>query len=178
MPTGGDKLLITDLSAVTSGSITKPLVRLVQASAQTIPNNTNQVVNFSSETIDTDNFFNAGTSQSRVTPTKAGYYRCTATLFMATGGTYLNVSVYMRKNGTTSLPPGGRIGGLAFQGAPASAPVSQFAAVSCSVLIDCNGTTDYLEMIAFQTNTAAANQTTNVNAQYAPVLEVEFVRGL
>jgi hypothetical protein len=178
MPAGGDKLLITDLSAVTSGSITKPILRLVQASGQTIAHNSNVPLLFASETIDTDNFFNAGTSQSRVTPTKAGYYRCHGSLFMATSLTYLNVSVFFRKNGTTTLAPGGRVGGLALQGAPASAPVSQFAAVDCEVLIDCNGTSDYLELMAFQTNTGSAAQNTNANAQYSSALEMEFVRGL
>lgn len=178
MPAGGDKILITDLSAVTAGSIAKPIVRLVQASAQTIAHNSNVAVLFASETIDTDNFFNAGTSQSRVVPNKAGYYRVRGALFMAATLTYLNVSCYIRKNGTTMLAPGGRMGGLGFQGAPASTPVAQFAAVDCECLIDCNGTTDYVELIAFQVNTGSAAQNTNANAQYCSALEVEFVRGL
>lgn len=178
MPAAGDKILITDLSAVTSGSITKPIVRLVQASAQTITFNTNVAVQFTSETIDTDNFFNAGTSTTRVTPNKAGYYRVSGSLYMAASGAYSNVTCYIRKNGVTALAPAGRIGGLGFQGAPASAPTSQFAGVNCQVLIDCNGSTDYLELVAFQTNTGSANQNTNANGQYSSSLEVEFVRGL
>jgi len=178
MPAGGDKILITDLSAVTSGSIAKPLCRLLQTSAQSIANNTNTAITFTSETIDTDNFFNSGTSTTRITPTKAGYYRVSGSLVMAGVLTYNVVAVFVRKNGSTLLGPGGRMGGLGFQGSPASGPSAQYAAVNCQLLIDCNGTTDYLELIAFQTNTASAIQNTNVSGQFACAFEVEFVRGL
>ena len=178
MPSGGDKLLITDLSAVTAGGIAKPIMRLVQATPQTIAHSSNVAVTFTAETIDTDNFFNAGTSFTRATPTKAGYYRAAGSVFMAASGAYSNVSCYIRKNGTTQLAPGGRVGGLAGQGSPASAPTSQTFGVSCTCLIDCNGTTDYLELIAFQVNTGSAAQNTSVSTQYASVFELEFVRGL
>lgn len=178
MPAGGDKILITDLSAITSGSIAKPLCRLLQTSVQSIAHTTNTAITFTSETIDTDSFFNSGTSTTRVTPTKAGYYRVAGTLVMAATLTYSTVSVFVRKNGSTLLGPGGRMGGLGFQGAPASGPTAQYAAVSCTLLIDCNGTTDYLELCAYQQNTGSAVQNTLISGQFGSAFEVEFVRGL
>lgn len=178
MPAGGDKILITDLSAVTAGGIAKPICRLLQTSAQSVANSTNTPITFTSETIDTDNFFNAGTSTTRVTPTKAGYYRVAGTLVMSGVLTYAVVAVFVRKNGATLLGPGGRMGGLGFQGSPASTPTAQYAAVNCTLLIDCNGTTDYLELCAYQQNTGSAVQNTFVSGQFSSAFEVEFVRGL
>src|SRR3982751_2858233 len=144
MPAGGDKILITDYSAVASASLTKPLVRLIQTVAQSIPNGTTTItaLTFTTETIDTDAFFNAGTSTTKVTPNKPGYYRVRGVYNPVGALTYAWVGSFIRKNGSggTLLPPASRMGGGDSIGnfSTTQAAVPSISA-ECEVIVDMNG---------------------------------------
>lgn len=187
MPAGGDKILINDYSLVAAASVTKPLVRLIQTAAQSIPNGTTTAtpLTFTTETIDTDGFFNAGTSTSRIVPNRAGYYRVRGVLHLTGVTNYAWVASFIRKNGSggTNQPPAGRLGGGAFFGnfgftSPPTAAAIPSAAVECEIIIDMNGSTDYVELCATQANVSATAQLTVVGNQFASVFEVEYLRGL
>jgi hypothetical protein len=164
----------TDVQALASADF--PVVKLVQTVAQTLPHNTGTAITFTTETIDTNGSFNTGGSTTRVTPTKAGIYRLRGSISMASSTTYTVVQAYFRLNGSTAIAPGGRLGGLAMQTAPASGPSGVTGTVFTECLAALNGTTDYIELLGQQANTGTSAQNTNVSSPNSSVLELEYVR--
>jgi hypothetical protein len=174
----GQIALDEDLLEIEKASSQKPIVRVVQSVVQSLAHNTATAITFSSETIDTDGFFNAGTSPTRVTPKRAGYYRVQGAVIFASNIAFTNMSAWIRKNGGTNLPPAGRVGGLAAQGAPASAPTAQAYAAATSCIVDLDGVDDYVELVGQHANTGSVSSNTNVSSQYCSTLELEFIRSL
>jgi len=90
---------------------------------------------FDTEEYDTNNNF----ASSRFTPTVAGYYQFNATVSFASVGTAGQMLVSLYKNGTRSMD------GML---------LSQTATASCystvSGILYCNGSTDYVEVYAYQ----------------------------
>jgi len=154
---------INDIADATTG---KPLVRLVQTVAQSIPDATLTALTFSGEDIDTHGFHDTGSNTARITPTMAGYYRFTGTYFTAAPTTLANMDASLRKNGSTSIAPGPR--------GSATGNIAQ--SQSCTAMVSCNGTTDYVELLAFQDSTGAVNS--NVSQRFSSVFECEFIRPL
>ncbi len=158
-----------DITTIRQTSDLKPVCRLLPNATQSLANNTNVAIDFQTEVIDTHGMHSTSVNISRITPTVAGIYKFTGMLFMVTGNTdYTSVSAFIRLNGTTNLAAAGREGNV----------VSSSArnAELCSVLQAMNGTTDYIELVALQINTAVAARTTNASGQFNSSLEAEFIR--
>lgn len=166
----GQIALDTDLDALELASSLKPICRVYQNAVQSIPNNANTIITFTAEDIDTHGFHSTSVNTGRITPTVAGIYRFTGTLFIAGATDYSNIAVWVRKNGATALQPAARIGNMAS---------SQAMSLITSAMVDMNGTTDYVELVALQVNTAVASRNTEntLGAGRVCVLESEYLRG-
>jgi len=156
---------ITDLQGKTTG---KPIGRLVQQAAQSIPDATVTALTFGagSEEFDTHGQHDTSTNPSRITPNLAGYYRFTGVYYTATMSTPVSIDASFRKNGSGSIASGGRY-------IPSSG-TAQGVLATCTQPM--NGTTDYIEFMAFQDSAGAVN--TNVAGRFTSWLEWEFVRPL
>lgn len=156
-----------DVTALAALTTAKPLVRLVQQAAQSIPNSTTTSLTFGSgsEDIDTHAFHDVSTNTSRVTPTIAGYYRCTATYAAATN-TATQLLVVLAKNGALVQP--------LVRHTPAATSAAK--SVTTTAIMSANGTTDYFEMQVQQNSGGALN--TQVGGSVNSVFEVEFLRPL
>ena len=116
-----------------------PVFRAYANAQQNITNGSTTKVNFAAQNYDT----NSNYSDSRFTPTVAGYYQINASLEYVTPHALAgSASIY--KNGTLHST-GAIIGG---------AGATQNAAVSDIVL--CNGTTDYIEIYTYQGSNSGA----------------------
>jgi hypothetical protein len=170
MVSPGDITYADDINDIDDGTLSKPLVRLVQQSAQSLTDNTDTAITFGSgsEEIDTHGFHDVTTNNTRVTPTVAGYYRVTGTLFMVAGADFVTIVATIAKNGTVQ-PPRKRDGPNA---------TSSARSVTASAILSANGSTDYFELIGTQDNTANTARNTSAGGSFASVLEVEFLRSL
>jgi hypothetical protein len=110
-----------------------PAFSAYQSSAQTLNATTYTKLNFQTEEYDTNSNFD--TSNSRFTPTVAGYYLCTGSFEITTTQATLVLQVY--KNGASSKLLG------------YSAGIGN--AVAGSAVIYMNGSTDYLELYGYST---------------------------
>lgn len=154
-----------DVTALETSIFEKPVGRLVASSSQALPDNTATAVLFATEEYDTDNFHSTSSNTARVTPTIAGYYRFTGTVFFEAQSSPVSTTAHIRFNGSTNLAP-----------APRGVPASLAHNRSVTVMIAMNGSTDYIELVATQDSAGADN--TNVSSQFSSVLEWEFVRSL
>lgn len=161
-----------DITAVTALTTARPLVRLIQQSAQSLTTATNTALTFGSgsEDIDTHNFHDPSTNTSRVTPTAAyaGYYRVTGTVWFATA--VMNdqqYQLFVGKNGAI-IPPGSR--------ARHNSTTTTQRSISTSSMVSANGTTDYFEIITVQNTGVSLN--TQIGGGINSVMEVEFLRPL
>lgn len=118
----------------------------VQAVATTLTNGAFTAVTWTTEILDDQNAHSTVSNTSRVTPTKAGYYRVSGQVMFASASGGLRAA-RVAKNGTyvagseTIVPGPATAGTLAVQ--------------FSSPLIQCNGTTDYVEVYAY--NDASIN---------------------
>lgn len=116
------------------------------------------------DTVDLDplGFFDVGTP-TVITPTLAGWYRVTPLVEWASDVDYTRQLVSVQKNATELTPPY-RIGY-----GTATVTTSQAGSVP---LIEMNGTTDTLRLLAFQANASAgANDTRSVFlVEYVPIV--------
>jgi len=146
-----------------------PIVRLIQVTAQSIPNASSTALTFDSgsEDIDTHNFHDVVTNNSRVTPTSdwAGYYEVTVT-YAASANTATQLYAVVAKNGVVVQP-------LTRQ-TPAATSVAK--SVNAIAIVSLNGTGDYVEGWANQNSGGALN--TQVGGSINSVLEVKFLRPL
>jgi hypothetical protein len=95
---------------------------------------------------DTNNNFS--TANSRFTPTVAGYYQIIGSINVGAG--LLSATVYIGKNGST-LIPGTAIQGLTFES-------------TGSVILQCNGSTDFIELFATHNSGSNGSITGRLNA--------------
>lgn len=146
----------------------KPLLRLVQQSGQSIANNSPTALTFGSgsEEIDTHNWHNEVTNNSRYTPQLAGHYRINVTVVM-TSATYSQVVAAVAKNGT-------RVDGQIPMRPDAATGAASGA--FATAMLPMNGSTDYVE--GFAAFTASGTSSTNAVAGFRCVLEVEYLRPL
>ena len=146
---------------------TKPIGRLVDTTGgQSLPHNTLTAITFASEAIDTDNFHSTSSNTARVTPTKAGYYRFNGSVSFTGRTDYTALEVTLHKAGV-AVEPASRI--------PGSGGSNSTAVVPVQAIISMNGTTDYVDMRARHSNSAAASSTTVLSSQFASVLEWEYL---
>jgi hypothetical protein len=106
-----------------------------QNADQTISNNTNTKVVFSTETFDTDSKYDNATNY-RFTPGTVGKYFVYADILPQTGNYSFDVMIY--KNGAISIKQ--RVGGVTVD------PIS----ISVHGIVDLTNTTDYLEIYCWQ----------------------------
>jgi hypothetical protein len=159
-----------DINDILTASLAKPLVRLVQTSAQSLTNSTLTALTFgaSSEDVDTHGFHDTGTNTSRVTPTIAGWYRISVTVVFPTTAAVSIIRAAAGKNGTAVAP--------LTSNKPVAA-TSTAVTASATALQQANGSTDYFEGLALQTSGGALS-TSVAAAGLTSVLEVEYIRGL
>jgi hypothetical protein len=153
----------SEINGIIALTLNRPIVRLVQTVAQSVPDNSAVALTFTTEDLDTNNFHDNAVNNTRITPNVAGYYRFYGTYFTAAPGTLTFQAAYFRKNGSGSIAPGprGNNGSLA-------------QSVSPTALIYCNGAGDYVELMAVQDSTGAV--LTNVSSHFSSVFECEFIR--
>jgi hypothetical protein len=163
----GQVALDVDFTTIAKASSEKPICRLIQTAITNLVDSTFTAVTFTSESIDTDGFFSSGVSQTRIVPNRPGYYRWFGGVVFSARSDYLTVSCIARKNGAF-LPPAGRIG---------SGVTTSFI-LNTTGLVDMDGVDDYIELIAYQDNTANAAATTSVGGSYSSVFELEYIRSL
>ena len=141
-----------------------PRGRISASGTQALADATQVAIAFTVEDIDSDGQHDTVTNNSRVTPNVAGTYRFFGTGFMDGLATGVSFDCNLRKNGSTNLAPGARTVGSA-----------QVTGINCTVLVDMNGTTDYIELMLRQ-DSAGADVTTQ-SAQFTCVLEWQLVSG-
>lgn len=149
----------------------RPIVRLIQAAAQSINDNTHTALTFGTgaTVIDTHNFHSETTNNTRVTPNVPGWYEVSGSYATVAGADYLSLQGSIRLNGS-NLAPDARTG-----------PNATSATRSTSagpVLVPCNGTTDYIEIAGFQDNSANTARNTSISGSTTSCLQVIFTRGL
>lgn len=166
----GQRLTATLLQTLADYTVNKPLVRLVQQSAQSLTDNTDTALTFGagSEDIDTDNFHDETTNNTRITPTVAGYYLCRATLFVVAATDYASLQIQIKRSNAV-IPSSHRVG-------PNATNASRSVQVSTGPIL-MNGSTDYLEAWALQDNAAnAARNTASTGSNTSCIFECEFMR--
>lgn len=132
-----------------------PFVHAYQGGAVTIPNITATAIVMAQEVDDTLGWHSTVTNPSRVTPTLAGKYKCTGQIAM-TGSVAGPFYGQFRKNGLEV--PGGpyRTSHAVNQGFAANTAPAE-------ATIDCNGSTDYIELFVHHAFGAAANTFSNAS---------------
>jgi len=127
------------LSFVDRMTAAGPAFSAYQNSAQSVSSGTTVKVQFQAEDFDTANCFDS-TTNYRFTPNVAGYYQVNALVQQNTGS--VEHALFAYKNGSNYkcinviLVPTGR-------------------GITGSILVPMNGTTDYLELYFFSSNTAS-----------------------
>lgn len=131
---GSGKNVVTDAPAFSAGQTASAL--------QSIANATNTKVLFATEDFDTTNDY----SSSTFTPSVAGYYLFTASLWMDGANSQNQMQCRLHKNGSNY-----RILGIIPDA------VNQNVTVGGSIIAYANGTTDYFEIYAYQNSGSAMN---------------------
>lgn len=170
MVAAGDKVTSADTTTIEDYTIRMPLVRLVQAVAQSIPDNVPTFLTFTTEDIDTHNFHDNTTNNDRITPTIAGYYRVRGAFCPAARSDFNTLLIQTAKNGTLQAPSERRpFGGTS---------VGSSYTIETDALLSANGSTDYFSINVTQDNVANVAVNTVVGGTSTSVFEVEFLRPL
>lgn len=150
----GQRLTATLLQTLADYTVNSPRCRLVQQAAQSCNDNTDTAITYgsASEIVDTHGFHDESTNNTRITPNVAGYYTVYAVFFIAAAADYVNLQTNIRMNGATIQPSSTRHG-------PNATSASRSVAVHCESILF-NGSTDYVEHMGNQDNTAAAARNT------------------
>jgi hypothetical protein len=155
--TAGSGVSITNASgSITIANNTGPAFSVYQTSATSLSDNTYTKVTFDTEEFDTNSNF----SSSRFTPTVGGYYQINATVGVPGLTTETVVALY--KNGSLYKYLNDYICDGLFM-------------INGSALVSLNGSTDYIEIYAYQSSGTSKNTTTGINAT---TFSGAMVRGL
>lgn len=166
MGTGPGQIVYDDdWSAIEESSSQRPVGRLVASGTQALADNTDVAITFPAEEFDSHGFHSTSSNTSRVTPNVPGYYRFWGTVFFDILATPVTSETRFRKNGSSNLAPADRKPGQTIA-----------SSLSTTVMVDMNGTTDYIELIGKQDSAGA--DSTNQSSQFSSVLEWEKVRDL
>jgi hypothetical protein len=106
--------------------------------------------------IDPFNWHNPASNNTRVTPTIAGWYQTVASVDWGDDSDYTNLIIDVRRNGSTI--------GTTFALDMPQGDVSNFRGSLTTPLILLNGSSDYLELFVFQSNTSAGAN--DLNARF------------
>lgn len=166
----GQIMLDEDFDEIQAASSEKPLGRLVQTVAQSgLASAAYSAMTFTTEALDTHGFHDTAVNNSRVTPTVAGWYRVHGAICTVGQTDYTTIEVVLRKNGSSNLSPATRLN---------LRNDSQTTVIPVTALIDCNGTTDYFELVLRPTRSGAGTTSTSVASQFATTLEWQYERSL
>lgn len=167
----GQRLTADLMQELADYTVNKPIVRLVQMATQSLSDNTNTSITFGtgSTIIDTHDMHSESSNNTRVTPTVAGVYEARGALYMNTRSDYASLQAAISLNGAPQ-PSNSRHG-------PNDTSSSRSIHVA-PILLECNGSTDYIELIGAQDNTANASVSTVIVGSGSSYLEVVFVRPL
>ncbi len=156
-----------DILELQSSSNERPVGRIVAQSAQLLTDNTAQAMAFGSgsNSIDTHGFHSETVNTSRITPDVPGIYRFYGTFVMGSVAIVF-VEAWFRKNGIDVAP------------SDRQNQFSTTAVRSCniSVMLEMNGTTDYVEFVVIQDS--AGNNNSSVSGRNTSVVEWEKLRDL
>lgn len=139
------------LTAANLNAVTKPNNAVCQVSmsaVQSISNNSNTAVSFGVEDYDVLGWHAAGTP-TLITPSIAGWYRVNVDFDWATDGDYTRRLVEVQKNGSAFTPV------CRHDAGSGNVATGVYTATLSSRLIEMNGSSDTLRVVAFQTNTSA-----------------------
>src|SRR4029078_8612691 len=138
-----------------------PVGRLLQQSGQSITNNsaTALTCGSGSENIDTHNFHDTVTNNTRVTPNIPGYYRLTGSVTFP-ASPFSQILIVVRKNGANYTPQ------TIYR---PDAATSGSAQVATTVTAQAHGSTDFFEV--FVTQTSGSTQTTGVSGVFETAFE-------
>ena len=110
-------------------------------SNQSLPSATWTKISFNSTDFDTNSVVN--TSTGTITPTVAGYYNISASAYINYTASALNrMGIRIYKNGS------------AIKGDATTGTTAFYGIINISSLVYCNGTTDYIEIYAFQASSS------------------------
>jgi len=156
MVSAGGYIYASDINYIIGRSYDKPICRLIQQSTQAFADNAATVITFGSgsEDVDSHNMHNVSSNTGRITPTVAGWYRCSGKFFAPAAADYASLEIFLRKNGATNWP------GVSREGPNAT---SSSRSIYVDHLVNFNGTTDYVELVGTQDNTASASRNTPSN---------------
>jgi len=144
---------ITGANTLTGVPVNGPAFSAYKTVDQTgVASGTYTKINYATEEYDTN--ANYDTSLSRFTPTVSGYYMISAwATAVKLDGSHLVIGV-------------GKNGGLINLGAASRSSGGMYPTSTCSSLVFCNGTTDYIEVFAFPDAVGAAVTTLTGDARW------------
>jgi hypothetical protein len=164
----GDPILASTINDLIRYGPAKPMCELQQQAAQTLTSGTSTILTFGtgSEIYDDLNWHDVTTNPSRVTPTIAGRYKVTVRPAIQFNQITTAINAFTSKNGTAF----DRTGNVK----PSTTSNTAQAGGEIVSIIDCNGTTDYIEG-GVQLTTTGATLNTNTGTQGCTML-VELER--
>lgn len=168
---GGDIILASTINDLIRYGPAKPICWLQQQSGQSVSSGGSSALTFGSgsEIFDDLNWHSTSSNTSRITPTIAGRYKVTGKLVWAFNTTITSTGLILRKNGSTTIDASGN------HKPNATNNVATLGG-EVTAYVDMNGTTDYVEILAQQTSSGAASQTTNAASSGYSSLMVELER--
>lgn len=146
-----------------------PVGKLHQTVAQSLGNGSPTAITFGTGSTDFDShsFHSESTNNSRVTPTVPGYYSVTGHLAVSNGSSsYTQLSAAIAKNGNRTRPQAVMRPDVTVSGGTAAT----------TVIVDCNGTTDYFELYGNQVSSGSQN--TSVTSNFESTLMWTYIRPL
>lgn len=135
------------------GQPRRPQFHLQQTVAQSLANGANTGILFDVEVADTDAGHSTTVNTSRYTSPTAGTFWVTGTILYSANATGARGAVF-RMNGSSAQ--------FSFWEDVQAVATGDATGVSTSGLVTFNGTTDYLELVCYQTSTAALNTSTAI----------------
>lgn len=139
-----------------------PAAVCVQAAGQSVATSTYVPVTFSAEVMKDQITHSTSVNTSRFTPTKAGYYRVSGHVILGVANTAGIRLAEVRKNGAAVA------GGTRIHSGQAGVNASPSA--TFDMVVQCNGTTDYIEVAVFQDSGGSLTTATSAGQASAIVI--------
>lgn len=124
-----------------------PVFQAYQSSAQSIANSTLVAAGLDTTVIDTNAGHSNVTNNSRYTPGTAGWYLCLGQIGYAVNANVNRLALFYKNGTAVNLGQSGMF----------TTTAANFAIVPAISLIQCNGTTDYIEIWAYQNSGGSLN---------------------
>jgi hypothetical protein len=137
----GDTITLPSTATLSNFPNNTPYFRVFRDGVQSLGNNTRTTIQFNTKTVDSGNYFDLSTY--RYTPLVAGYYLFSCAIKLDTATDSNNFVMYIRKNGTEVLET--------------STNSEYYNSTFGTLLIEMNGTTDYVDVAGNQNTGGAVN---------------------